>query len=126
MVIGAVSVEGEDGGMEEIQGCGGGPGIAYTRHLGCRLFVDFGLRGVWDWLGTQVVRITDFPLERVSEQNHELGWVDDNDNGSTSRMKRVRKRADNPDATPPSSAHLLHSPFSPQQTKVKLMLECSF
>ena len=29
MVIWAVSVEGEDGGMEEIQGCGGGPGIAW-------------------------------------------------------------------------------------------------
>ena len=66
-------------------------------------------------------RITDLPLERVSEENHKLGWVDDDGNGcATSRIKRVRKGADNPDATPPESAHLLHPPFSPSTDKGEL------
>ena len=62
-----------------------------------------------------IVRIPDLPLERVSEENHELG--DDGIGWATSRSKQVR---DGANATSPESAHLLHPPFSPSTDKGEL------
>jgi hypothetical protein len=87
MMIGATSFGGEDGGVEESQGCGGVLGIA------CGIaVVIWNVGGSWisgpELAGTaSIVRITDLHLEHVSDENHELGWVDDDGNGWASSNK---------------------------------------
>ena len=77
---GTASFGGEDGGVEESQGCGVlGISMACGVGMGCAAVISdvsgsTGLCGSgigWDCVS--IVRITDLPLDRVSEENHELG-----------------------------------------------------